>query len=79
MLSEINSGEAAKQPINLMSRRIYLSESVDITASQIESDKNAVIDLFLEPYKSHDKVTPVDKVGMGVHSSENMKEFARYR
>lgn len=79
MLSEINSGEATKQPINLMSRRIYLNESVDITASQIEADKNDVIDLFLEPYKTHEKMTPTDRVGMGVHSSENMKEFAKFR
>lgn len=74
-----NQIEPHNKQINLMSRRIYLTDSVDVSCSQLENDKNCIIDMFLAPYKLQEKLTPRDKVGMGVNVSENMREFAKHR
>ena len=58
---------------------MQLPDGYDVVWSNTENDKNEIVDMFMAPYtKSSDKLTN-DKVGMGVQSSANMKEFARYR
>lgn len=78
MTSLISKNKENENP-NLVSRRIYLHDDLDISNSQFDQEKNDVIDLFLQPFETKIDNKNKNQVGMGVNANSNMKQFAQYR